>query len=195
MHDYSIDTPIRQKLNVGIAVLALTIPTILAWLGEKVGAPKAVTFPLSFGATFALLELFFDKKGWKWIAQLIALPNLNGSWTGRGISSFKDPCTQEPYEFTINIRIKQTFTRLEVFADTEKSTSKSFMASIESQHAVPLFRYGFDNIPKNMADEDLQRHSGHMDLRITGADSMEGDYFSGKHRIRHGEIRFTRNEK
>jgi hypothetical protein len=62
------------------------------------------------------------------------------------------------------------------------------MASIELQHAVPVFRYGFDNTPKNMANAELQRHPGMMDLRISSSDLLEGDYFSGKHRLRYGEL-------
>ena len=43
-----------------------------------------------------------------------------------------------------------------------------------------------------MANEELQRHPGLVSLRIESKDKMAGDYFSGKHRLRFGEMYLER---
>lgn len=192
MHDYSLDTLIRRHVDVGIAVVSLLLPTFLTWLGDQFSIPSLITFPISFGFTFVCFYYLFDEHLWKWAVGLHKIPDLNGDWVGDGVSSYPDPATGEPFEFSMHIKIKQSFSRIEVYTETDTSTSRSFMASIELQHAVPVFRYGFDNTPKNMSDAELQRHPGMMDLRIQGPDLMEGDYFSGKHRLRYGELTLRR---
>jgi hypothetical protein len=69
------------------------------------------------------------------------------------------------------------------------------MASISTQHAVPIFRYSFENTPKSKASEELQRHPGLIELRIKENNSMQGDYFSGKHRLRFGELTLKKVNK
>lgn len=123
------------------------------------------------------------------------LPDLNGDWVADGTSSYADPNTGENLKFRMNVKIKQTFSQIEFFTETENSTSRSFMASIETNHAVPIVRYGFDNTPKNMSDAALQRHPGMMELRVSATDKLEGDYFSGKHRLRFGELTIRRGKK
>ena len=94
----------------------------------------------------------------------------------------------------MQVIIKQTFTKIEVFAETKDSTSRSTMASICTQHAVPIFRYSFENIPKNNANDELQRHPGLIELRVKSNDLLEGSYFSGKHRLRYGELIYKRKK-
>lgn len=67
------------------------------------------------------------------------------------------------------------------------------MSSFELDHTVSTFRYAYDNKPGNMANSELQRHPGMMDIRVESEGLMRGDYFSGKHRLRYGEITLTRN--
>lgn len=192
MHDYSIDTEVRRYVHTGIAVISLTLPAIVSNLAIRIGIPTGITFPLSFGATLALFYSLFDHVVWRWFKILHKLPDLQGIWDAEGQSCYKDPETGQHYKFQMEVRIRQTFSRIEVYTETEQSTSRSFMASIELHHAVPVFRYGFENTPKSLANDELQRHAGMMDLRITERNRLEGDYFSGKHRLRFGTLKLTR---
>lgn len=194
MHDYSIDTDIRRWVHVVLAVVSLSLPAAFSGLLAKIGLPGAVTFPLSFGATFGIFYLLWDLWGWKWkwAHALHGIPNLNGKWLGRGKSNYKDPETNEPTEYEIEVIIRQTFSRLEVFTQTKSSTSRSMMASMELRRAMPMFRYGYENTPNNMANDELQRHPGMMDLRFSEGEKLDGDYFSGKHRLRFGELHLTK---
>jgi hypothetical protein len=195
VHDYSLDTLVRRYVDVGIAIASLSLPTVITWAATLISAPPELTFPISFGATFALFYYVFDEHIWKRFQFVHKIPDLNGDWIAEGVSSYRDPDRGENLRFSMRLKIKQSFSRIEVFTETDNSTSRSFMASLELQHAVPIFRYGFDNTPKNMANAELQRHPGMMDLRISGSDLLEGDYFSGKHRLRYGELSVRRVPK
>jgi hypothetical protein len=195
MHDYSIDTHIRQKVNVAIAVISLSLPGWITWaLSHQSFWKVGTTFAVSFGLVFSILEWAFDRWIWRWLSGLMAIPDLNGTWDGKGISSWINPETGEEHPFEIMIKIRQTFTKIEIHGETDQSTSRSFMASFETQHAVTHFRYGFENSPKNMATAELQRHSGMMDLMLDDEDTIKGGYFSGKHRIRYGELCFRKRK-
>lgn len=193
MHSYSIDTAIRRHAYVSMAIIALLIPAFFEKVRTVFGLPGNYGFPITFSALYGVMHIIFDRYLWhKWPA-LIGVPDLNGRWTAHGVSSYKDPVTGNSFRFSMEIIIRQTFTHLEVFTETNESTSRSTMASICTQHAVPIFRYAFDNVPKSMADQEMQRHPGMMELRINDDSHLAGDYFSGKHRLRYGEMTLERN--
>ena len=195
MHDYSIDTAVRRYAHVVLAIVSMSLPAAIRDTLISIGAPPNLGFLISFGATFALFYFLFERFVWKWLGAFHRIPNLNGTWAATGVSSYKDPDTGENKEFAMEIRIRQTFSKMEVFTDTAESTSRSFMASMEIEHAVPVLRYGYDNTPKNMSNAELQRHPGMMDLRLTATNTLEGDYFSGKHRLRYGELSMKRSRR
>lgn len=192
MHPYSIDTNARQTVYFVLAIVAFVIPGLVAsdWVTHVVG--DKLSYPFGVGATFGVLFLLFDHVLWNWFQFILHIPNLNGTWTAKGISSYEDPATGKPTEFVMEYQIKQTFTRIEISGETDKSTSRSTMASLEMDHAVPIFRYAFENTPRNMSDAELQRHPGLIELRLNTVTRMTGDYFSGKHRLRYGELIFTK---
>lgn len=195
MHYYSIDSEIRKKVHSLLAVIALTIPGLFEQVRTLFHLPVGWGFPLTFGALFGFLYLIVDLYAWKWIANFTKIPILNGKWTAKGKSSYIDPETKKNLEFEMQITIKQTFSKMEIFTETKDSTSQSTMASICTHKAMPVIRYSFENTPKNMADKELQRHPGLIELRIESKNSMVGDYFSGKHRLRYGELKLERIPK
>lgn len=201
MHSYSIDTEARKIVYVTIGVISFAVPGVGAHLVDHIRSFVAsipAGWPLSFGTTFGLLFFLYDKLAWRWryFRWLHGIPDLNGTWSAQGVSSFKtDEHGSPAHEFSMEVVIRQTFSRLEVFTETEGSTSRSTMASICLQHANTLFRYAFENIPKSVADPSMQRHPGLMDLRLTPEGDLIGDYFSGKHRLRFGELRLKRKQR
>jgi len=190
MHDYSLDTDVRRKVHVGMATIALGAPAFFTahW---PFNLHPGLAFPLSSGTIFTVLYFLFDRLLWRcpWFP---GVPDLNGEWHAHGVSSYEDPKTGKSFEFEMTVTIRQTFSRMEVFTRTSQSISTSFMASIEIDRAVAQLRYGYENVPHNIAEEELQRHSGMMDLRITSATTMEGGYYSGKHRVRYGNVTLTK---
>lgn len=194
MHDYSVDTAVRRYAHVAIALASFSLPALIRDTLAKFGAPGDWGLLISFGATFTAFYLLFEHHVWKWLTLLHGIPDLNGEWIASGKSSYKDAETGQNKEFSMLVKIKQRFSKMEVFTDTADSTSRSFMASMEIEHAIPILRYGYDNTPKNMSNAELQRHPGMMDLRLTNPDRLEGDYFSGKHRLRYGELILMRRK-
>lgn len=192
MHPYSIDTNARQTVYFVLAIAAFLVPHLIAsdWVSQVVGGK--LSYPFGVGATFGVLFVLFDSVLWRRLGFWHHIPDLNGEWRAEGVSNYEDPATGEPKKFTMQVTIKQTFTRMEICGATDQSTSKSTMASLEVDHAIPIFRYAFENTPRNMADAELQRHPGLIQLRIESTGKIVGDYFSGKHRLRYGEITLTK---
>lgn len=193
MHPYSLDNQVRKWTYIIIAIISISVPyyfeTLMTFLGFQI-----ISFSISFGAIFGGLFFLFDKFIWIIFNRMNLVPNLEGVWHATGTSSFQDE-NGNNNKFNMEIHIKQTFTNLEVFAETQDSTSKSTMANIEMNHPKPIFRYTFENTPKNMSDDELQRHPGMMQLRINSNTEMAGDYFSGKHRLRYGELTLKKASK
>jgi len=191
MHYYSIDKETRKTITVIMATIALAAPALINELRDFFGIFPKGGFTISSGTIFAFEYFLFDRFVWKWIGFITAIPNLNGRWKATGISSYKDENNQN-VNFEIRFKIRQTFNKIEVFGESKDSTTRSNMASFSLQHAVPIFRYSYDNTPKNLADDELQRHPGLIELRIDSNKLMSGDYFSGKHRLRYGELKFEK---
>jgi hypothetical protein len=200
MHSYSLDTEIRRKAYVSLALIALAVPTFVEKARVLLGLPENFGFPVTFGVLFGALFWFFDNWCWRFragpisMADLLGIPDLNGTWLAQGVSSYPDPQTGQPTRFEMTVIIKQTFSRIDVHTETAQSTSRSTMAAVETQRAVATFRYAFENQPKNMADAELQRHPGLIELRVNKDGTLTGDYFSGKHRLRYGELTLERKK-
>ncbi len=189
MHYYSFDTEIRRYVYVFITLISSSIPTIFKDLTVFWHLPNGWSLLATFGTCFALLYFLFDHLIWKLLKYFNLVLNLNGNWIASGESSYLSDGT--PHKFSMKIKIKQTFTKIEIHTETENSISRSTMASISLDHAFPIFRYSFENTPINKSNSELQRHPGLIELVIK-KDLMEGDYFSGKHRLNYGSLRVTR---
>jgi hypothetical protein len=194
MQDYAVDTDIRRQTYVFLAVVALAAPAFFNSVRTIFGLPASFAIPLTASTIFGVLYTLHDQIVWRWLQSWIAVPNLNGKWMATGFSSFKDPISGEPFEFQMEVKIRQTFSKIEIFTRTGDSTSRSTMASICTQHAVPIFRYAFENMPKGLANDELQRHPGLVELGIESNDMMTGHYFSGKHRSRFGDLTLRRSK-
>jgi hypothetical protein len=199
MHSYSIDSDLRIKAYLILGAAAALLPSAMAVVNQSMkdvfAAFPTLAWPLGLGATYSIFILIFDKWIWKQrpLRAIHGIPDLNGIWDAKGLSSYQLDADRSPSaEFSMTVTIRQTFSRMEVFTQTNDSTSRSTMASICSDHAVTSVRYAYENTPKSKATPDLQRHPGLIELRVEDQNTMVGDYFSGKHRLRYGELTLTR---
>ena len=186
VHSYSLDSNFRRYVYTLIAVISFAIPAWVSGARDLLGLPVAFSYPLSFGITFGLLFWIVDKWLWKIPFFRRSVPDLSGKWELEGVSSFNDQ------SFSGIVTIAQSLTAIEIHGEFKESTSRSVLAGICANHAVPIFRYAFENTPKNMSNDQLHRHPGLIELRIEDSNLMRGDYFSGKHRLRYGEITLRR---
>jgi hypothetical protein len=187
MHAYSLDNDARKYAISTISVLSI----LIVWGLSKIPSMTILNIPisasLSFGLIFGALWLLFEKFIWKVLTKLDLIVDLNGTWEGTGTSSFIDPKTNDNVRYPISVSIKQTFSKLEVSLSTGKSSSKSTMAALFMNHTSPRITYSYENKPSFNADSDMNPHSGLQELFIN-ENKMEGEYFSGRHRIRTGAL-------
>ena len=148
--------------------------------------------PPSSMALFGLLYTAFDK--WVWRLRvlrtfgIVRVPDLNGEWQGKGLSSFDNE------EFLVNVRITQTWTKLAVVVETDTSRSRSMGAWFSVQQPAPSLTYEYHNDPKPVSSaQTMSPHRGTALLWIKDNGSvMEGEYYTDGNRREFGELHLTK---
>jgi hypothetical protein len=194
MHSYSLDTDARRAAYKYVMFVAIAIAGAAASLGAKLHIPPSWLGSLSAGSLFGMLHLVLDKWAWRYLTVLHGVPDLGGLWSIHGQSSFKPEGSSTYAEFEGEMTIRQSFSRIHFCAEFGQSISKSTLAGFELNGAVTCFRYAFENTPKNLADPTLQRHPGLATATIKDLNTIEVEYFSGKHRLRYGMMTLTRRK-
>lgn len=148
-----------------------------------------IDIPSSGLAFFAIFYKLFDKYIWKWFVKnkfWFKTPVLGGAFAGTLLSSRDD--MKEPTE--IEIKIKQTLTRISISLHTSQSTSKSEMASILTDEPDgPLLIYEFINDHRRVADPNLTIHRGTTRLTFNENDkTLIGTYYTSPERKNYGQI-------
>lgn len=148
-----------------------------------------IDVPSSGLAFFAIFYQLFDKYIWKWFAKYkfwFKTPVLGGAYAGTLLSSRDD--MKEPTE--IEIKIKQTLTRISISLHTSQSTSKSEMASIiVDEPDGPLLIYEFINDYRRVSDPNLTIHRGTTRLTFNEKNkTLIGTYYTSPERKNYGQI-------
>lgn len=193
MHPYSIN--INDKTKVYWIIIPLSLLTgYFANEGLKSFIfyqtySWIIDVPSSGLAFFAIYYTLFDKYIWKWFAQIkfwFKTPVLNGEYAGQLLSSRDD--MKEPTD--IEMKIKQTLTRITISLHTSQSTSKSEMASIiVDEPDGPLLIYEFINDHRKVADQNLTIHRGTTRLTFNENDkTLIGTYYTSPERKNYGQI-------
>ncbi len=148
-----------------------------------------IDVPSSGLAFFAIFYQLFDKYIWQWFAKnkfWFKTPLLRGEYTGVLLSS-RDGM-KEPIE--IEIKIKQTLTRIIISLHTSQSTSKSEMASITvDEPDGPLLIFEYINDLRKVADPALTIHRGTTRLTFNENNkTLIGTYYTSPERKNYGQI-------
>ncbi|WP_416188030.1 hypothetical protein [Clostridium perfringens] len=208
MHTYSIDSDIRKKIIIYITILSIAIILLISLITNAFGINF---FPLNINKETigpAIMKLFtttvtltgilyaiFDKWLWKvWIFNRFHnIPNLNGKWEGTYKSSYKDD-NGNNFTGKSNIKIKQTWSKIEIKSLNEKSESYSLLAGIylNRMNGIEL-RYEYFNNTNNTLVNTMNKHFGlnaftyHEDI-----DTLIGEYYTNKDRQTYGVITVKR---
>lgn len=200
MHAYSTNGD-RLRIYIGIGLLsALLTPVannLISHLEFLASLEPWISSGPSFGVVYAMLFGLYNRVVWKWSwLGWFGLPitaNLQGKYTGKLISSFKDEAGKN-VEVKLSIEIEQTWTKLLVYLQTGTDTSESFsyMASLcEVDGKSSRLTYTYTNKPFSaIADPDMQPHDGTASLVFRKDNSVKGTYFNA--RTRTGTITLTR---
>ena len=198
MHPYSININDKAKVYWIIVPLSLlcgylTNECILKNLDFYQPYSWIVDVPSSGLAFFAIYYQLFDKYIWKWFSNCnfwFETPNISGEYEGVLLSSRDDKQTPTKIE----IKIKQTLTKIKISLHTSQSTSKSEMAAlIVDEPDGPLLIYEFINDHRKVADPNLTIHRGLTRLTLNKEEkTLTGIYYTSPERKNYGEIRVTK---
>lgn len=189
-HDRKLTYYLAATLSgiIGIAVTFL-VGKFSAIFGKVVAAPSGL-------AVFTLVLLGLDHALIKWSIfykwGLINIPNLNGAWAVKVQSSKNDGKTIDA-----KITIHQTYTKLRVRLETEKSRSVSKMASIEMEDPT-CYKFRYEYAAEYSASPcEIYRHHGVTEVILISEDHLfnkpcRARYYTELQRDAHGVMEFSR---
>jgi len=192
MHPYATDSKERANVVAFLALLSVAITYGFHVSLSKAGIqwPWWLEAPSVWGV-FGGLYMLFDKRLWryKWLRKIgiVKVPDFNGQWNVHGHS------INHKEDFTGIIHIRQTWTRLSVTLETERSRSHSLTASLLlNQPDGITLSYEYRNEPKPNALSTMHAHKGTTVLRSKDEGILEGEYYSGRDRLNYGILSLRR---
>lgn len=191
MHSYETDG--RGRVVAALTVGSLFLVWVLHLALEIIDfRPQWWLSVPSFAGFYSALYWLFDRYVWRWGALrsvgLLALPDLNGIWTGEVNSSYG----REGSTVSVSITILQRWSKLAITLETTDSRSRSIAATFRAEDAPrPELSYLYINEPKATAPESMQTHRGTVSLGLSG-DRLEGDYYTGRGRREIGTLKLMR---
>lgn len=212
MISYSLDTSIRKKVIIILVIIGLVLSDPTNCLLEKIYGTITCNLPciqptidllsklgvsvsgIPFLTIFSILYAIFSKCIWKnkYVTKITGVPNLNGKWKGKLLSSYKDPQTgqlKEPID--IEMEIKQNWNSMSVHCYFPKSRSSSKMISLhveDTKGCVLGFSYRNDSMDVAIATREF---SGFNEL-VYKNDELDGVYFTNRDDGTHGTISLKR---
>lgn len=161
---------------------------------KNIHLPWFISLP-SVPGVYYLLFIVFDR--WVWKSKLgrflsgIKSPDLNGTWAGKGKSSFD----KFKSEFDAKLVIEQTATSVIIRGQFVESKSISLNAGFEPSDidGCDALFYFFRNIPNPDAQEEMAMHEGSAKLVYDPEEKIiRGIYYSGRDRHNHGTLELKR---
>lgn len=197
MHEYSLSHHDRKVVYYIIALLSSLAGIGLGFVVEALRSKSGIVVAAPSGLmVFGLFFLLFDRFVWKWPCfyslGLIKIPNLNGDWSAEISSS----ATGE--KIMANVKIHQTYSKIRIHLDTDKSDSLSQMAAIEMASPT-LFNLRYEYSAEYQRNEaaEILRHYGVTNVRLKSEDHKfserhAANYYTEQGRDSHGYITFSR---
>ena len=197
MHAYASDSRDRFLVPgiLALAAVGLAYGIHAGFAHFKIVLPWFIEAPAVMGV-YGVLHLLYNRWFWKVRFRrrnVSPIPDLNGSWKGRLVSSYKDEY-QRNVEKDCCLSIRQTWLDIMVVLETDSSRSWSTMAAVYSRDSAHFgLKYDYTNEPFALADDDLEEHRGTAQLRYTSdSDVLTGDYYTGRGRLTVGTFEFKR---
>lgn len=200
MHSYSIDTDERKNIIAYIAVISVVISMSLSNILDSREIP--LTAPSTM-ALFGLLYKVFDLYLWK--CKLIRkfkiskIPILEGKWEGKyhSVRRGEDKNDVIRADGEVGFTIKQTWTKINIIQESEKSTSCSEIAGISINDNMGIvLRYQYSNEASATGKISMHSHLGFNKLRyLPDKQVLKGDYFTDKDRRTYGTLYYEKEDK
>lgn len=198
MHDYSIDNKERYYIKGLAMLLAICIITYteshISYIEEYIKIVLKIDINLkgiSLFSCYGIVIHLYNKYFWKTtlFQLLFNTPNLNGTWNCEGISS------HDGGEFQGKLFIEQTWTKIFIRGEFKSSHSRSFVASVKTNHgALQELVFSYNSEPDETSASSMVEHKGTTLLRKTNKNSFKGTYFTGRGRGTTGSLNIVRND-
>lgn len=191
MHDYSVRGHARERQIYWLAAAAFSVVPLLTSLSGWLG----VTISIGTATIFGIVFWLFDRFVWRWwpVRKALGFCDLNGKWTVTGQRLNADGSVAN--DWTGNLIIVQTWSRISIVLKTDNSISRSGPACLTREEGVGhCLLYTYSNEPEP-GQAGLQIHRGTCELRF--ADSCAeatGVYFNDQHRLTFGRMKLAKQE-
>jgi hypothetical protein len=169
----------------------MLLAQVETWIGLTMGG-------LSSMSVFMGLHWLLDSFLWKikLLRRILLVPDLNGTWTVKGIITHAPNRELIGREWHADLEITQSWSAISIFLKTNQSRSRSDSASIThaaGEGFILAFHYG--NRP-GINEPNLQQHAGtcRLSFDIEGR-SGEGIYFNDHNRQTAGSMTLKRKGK
>jgi hypothetical protein len=192
MHPYATDLDKRRYVPLSVAIASI----VAAWSSSallvalKLNLPWWVDAPSVLGF-YGLFFVAFDKRLWRLspMRRLLGMPDLNGTYRGYVRSSFD----RHRSRYAAILRIRQTWTEINIVMTTRTSSGQSVNASIITETGTLTYEYL--NEPKAGTIGTMHIHRGTGTLNLVSDGRLEGEYYSGRDRQTYGLMHFVRVEE
>ncbi|AFZ25690.1 hypothetical protein Cylst_3553 [Cylindrospermum stagnale PCC 7417] len=194
MHTYATDAKDRELIPLWLAAAAVAATLLLNYVLKVLNlqVPWWVDAPSVMGF-YGLFYQLFDEFLWRQKIGILGfseIPNLRGTWVGVIKSSY-----QGGTEFPgVILNVRQTWSKISVQLETEKSKSKSIMAAVCTESAPePGLKYEYSNDPNPFNTQGMNTHKGIVNLVLSSdKKTLKGNYFTSQTRQTYGEMVFER---
>ncbi|MES3017419.1 MAG: hypothetical protein V4721_06550 [Bacteroidota bacterium] len=177
-----------------MAVVAILLAWGLYLFSKNIFAlPWWIEAPSVIGF-YGILHRWFEKKLWrnKYIRKFfrIKTPIIDGDWSGSITSHSTHANGQIPIK---KFCIKQTWTHVVIYLETETSESYSFEASMNvDEFGTARIHYQYMNKPKDNAPETMHVHYGSASAKLDDQGILQTEYYSGRDRNNTGSFTVER---
>jgi len=192
MHAYATDAKDRESTQLWLAALAVAATLLLNYVLKllKLQIPWWVDAPSVMGF-YGLLYTLFDNFLWQLQFGSVSfseIPNVQGTWVGVIRSSYGSGTEVRG----VLMYIRQTWSKISVQLETEKSRSSSTMAAVNTERfSESGLKYEYMNEPSALSVQTMQLHRGTAHLRLApDGITLRGNYFTGRGRHNIGEMVF-----
>ncbi len=190
IHPYSINSEEHKYISLYLAILSILLAWGLYLFSKNIFAlPWWIEAPSVIGF-YGILHKWFETKLWRnnFIRKITSIktPIVDGDWSGT-ITSHSNHANG-PIQIK-KFCIKQTWTHLLIYLETETSESFSFEASMNvDEFGTARIHYQYRNKPKDNAPETMHIHEGSASAKLENKGTLQTEYYSGRDRNNTGSL-------
>lgn len=190
MHPYSINSEEHKHLSLYIAIIAILLAWMLYLFSKNVyPLPWWIEAPSVIGF-YGILHTWINAKLWrnKYIRKIFGIktPIFDGAWSGSITSHSIHAKGPIPIK---KFCIRQTWTHMRIYLETETSESYSFEASMNvDEFGTARIHYQYMNKPKDNAPETMHVHYGSATAKLDDQGVLQNEYYSGRDRNNTGSF-------